>query len=43
VPERIRSASLVVAGRRLPLSRRIGAVRVTVPALTCHEVVVFAY
>ncbi len=43
VPEKIRSVKLVVAGRRLTAKRSGGVVRVTVPSLNCHEVVVFGY
>ncbi len=43
VAERIDSVRLIVAGKTVPFQRSRGVVKVTVPALNCHEVVIFAY
>lgn len=43
VPETIKAVRLPVAGKRLRASVKAGAVRVTVPRVQCHAVVVFEY
>jgi len=43
VPEKILRATLPLEKRKLALSRKAGAVSVTVPRIECHQIAVFEY
>jgi hypothetical protein len=43
VPETIRRAYLALTKRDLKMTRRDGRVRVNIPTVKCHQMVVFEY